>query len=340
MSRVTIKDIAHLAGVSVTTVSRALNDNTEINETTRNRILKICREQGYRKNLLARSLISSKTNVIGIIQPDISGPFHAALALHIETYARRQGYQVMLCCGKPSDGRIDELFDFLIQQRVDGILLTSSDNHAYDLLEKYQSMVPAVLLGMNAPVDSAYRINSVSTDNYMGGRLAAEHLHRLNHKDVIYLGLRSHSTTHRLRYLGFVETAEKLGMRVLTLENLAAASTIENGYRLAHELFLSPFHQTAIFAASDMIALGVMQAADELGIQIPQQISLMGFDNLDYAALPAIQLTTFAQSPESLAKASVHLLLDLINSDDHTEYTHKLLLPTLIERNTCQTLAE
>ena len=340
MSRVTIKDIARMAGVSVTTVSRALNDTSEINETTRNRILKICREQGYRKNLLARSLISSKTNVIGIIQPDISSPFHAALALHIETHARRQGYQVMLCCGKPSSEGIDELFDFLIQQRVDGILLTSSNNYAYELLEKYQPMVPSVLLGMNAPVDSAYRVNSVSTDNYMGGRLAAEYLHRLGHRDVIYLGLRTNSTTHKLRHLGFVDTAKKLGMRVQTLENPASSSTIENGYLLARKLFSSPFDQTAIFAASDMLALGIMQAADEQGIQIPQQLSLLGFDNLDYASLPAIRLTTFAQSPKALAKASVHLLLGVINSEDHSEYTHKLLLPTLVERNTCQMPAE
>lgn len=339
MSRVTIKEIARMAGVSVTTVSRALNNTAEISEATRNRILKICREQGYRKNLLASSLISSKTNVIGIIQPDISGPFHAALALHIETHARRQGYQVMLCCGKPSDENIDELFDFLIQQRVDGILLTSSNNHAYKLLEKYQS-VPSVLLGVNAPVDSVYRVNSVSTDNYMGGRLAAEYLHHLGHKDVIYLGLRRNSTTHKLRHLGFIDAAEKCGMHVLTLENPAPSSTIENGYLLARNLFSSPLHQTAVFAASDMIALGAMQAADELGIQIPQQLSLLGFDNLDYASLPAIQLTTFAQSPEALAKASVHLLLGLINSDDHFEYTHKLLRPTLVERNTCRSPME
>lgn len=338
MSQVTIKDIARLAGVSVATVSRALNDTAEISDATRSRILKICREQGYRKNLLARSLISSRTNVIGIIQPDISSPFHAALALHIETYARQQGYQVMLCCGKPTDDTIDDLFDFLIQQRVDGILLTSSSNHAYELLAKYHPMVPSVLMGMNAPVDSAFRTNSVSTDNYMGGRLAAEYLHELGHRDVVYLGLRTNSTTHKLRHQGFTNTAEACGMRVLTLENPAASSTMEMGYQLARGLFQSPFQQTAIFAASDMMALGTMQAADELGIQIPQQLSLLGFDNLDYAALPTIQLTTFAQSPETLAKASVRLLMDLIGSSNRLEYTQKLLTPTLMERHTCQPL--
>lgn len=101
MQHVTIKDIARLSGVSVATVSRALNDASEISEDTRDRVLRICREQGYRTNLLARSLISSRTNVLGLILPDISNPFHAALSLSIETCAREQGYQVMLCSGRP-----------------------------------------------------------------------------------------------------------------------------------------------------------------------------------------------------------------------------------------------
>ena len=99
MRRVTIKDIARMAGVSVTTVSRALNDAPEISSETQDRILRLCREEGYRTNLLARSLISNRTNVIGVILSDISAPYHATLALHIETCAAELGYQVMLCSG-------------------------------------------------------------------------------------------------------------------------------------------------------------------------------------------------------------------------------------------------
>ena len=336
MKNVTIKDIARIAGVSVTTVSRALNDAPEVSEKTKARILSICQKNGYRKNLLAKSLISSKTNVIGIIQPDISTPFHASLALHIEIHAREAGYQVMLCCGKATDDRIDELFDFLAGQRVDGILLTSSSNCAYELLEKYHSMIPTVLLGAGVSEDTALRINSVSTDNYMGGRLAAEYLYQLGHRDVIYLGLRAGSNTHKLRHRGFVDSAEELGMSVRTIENKGSGSTAEAGYLLAKELFLKGFSQTAIFAVSDMMALGVIQAADELGIGIPDSVSVMGFDNLDYAALPKVQLTTFDQSPDALAKASVRLLLELIESGDRLEYTRKLLLPNLVERKSCR----
>ena len=281
MQNVTIKDIARMANVSVTTVSRALNGSMDINEETRRRILKICRREGYRTNMLARSLISSRTNVIGVIQPNISSPFHAVLALHIETCARRLGYQVMLCRGMPSDENIHELFDFLLGQRVDGILLCSSSNRAYDVLGKYQSMVPSVLLGACPPENSSIRLNSVSTDNYAGGMLAAEYFHRLGHRKIVYLGMREGSITHERRHKGFLDTAEKLGMQVRTVHNNDTSSTIENGYRQSSGLLKKNMPETAVFAASDMLALGFMLAADEAGISIPEQVSLLGFDDID-----------------------------------------------------------
>lgn len=340
MHHITIKDIARMAGVSVTTVSRALNNAPEIREETRAHILEICSREGYRTNLLARSLISNRTNVLGVVLPDLSSPFHAALALHIETCASELGYQVMLCSGQPEDGRIDGLFDFLIGQQVDGILLTSASNSAMPLLERYQSTVPTVLLGAFVSAASPLRINSVSTDNYIGGWLAAGYLHRLGHREVIYLGMRSGSGTHLLRYQGFLDAAQELGMRVNTIHNPAAHSTIESGCRLGRELFAKPFPQTAMFAATDLMALGVLQAADECGISVPDRLSLLGFDDIDYAALPKIGLTTFSQRTEALARASVRLLLELIETGDSTEFTQRLLTPALIERTTCRSITQ
>ena len=336
MRRVTIKDIARMAGVSVTTVSRAINNAPEISPETRERILELCQKEGYRTNLLARSLISSRSNVIGVVLPDISSPFHAALALHIETCTAQLGYQVMLCSGRPGQKGIDELFDFLISQRVDGILLASSSNGAPALLEKYQSAVPIVLLGAFVPPDASTRINCVSTDNYVGGQMAARYLHGLGHRKVVYLGARRHSDTHLLRHRGFEDAASELGMEVSTVWNQENRSTTESGYQLAMEIFRKPFSQTAVFAASDLIALGAMQAADELGISIPGRLSLMGFDNIDYTALPKIRLTTISQRTEALAGSGVRLLMELIQQGDGMEFTQRLLTPVLIQRNTCR----
>ena len=336
MQRVTIKDIARLAGVSVTTVSRALNHAPEISEETRERILRLCRETGYRTNLLARSLISSRSNVIGVITSDISNPFRASFSLHIEMCAKERDYQVMLCSGCPGDGRIDGLFEFLISQRVDGVLLINSNNSAGDLLKKYASSVPSVLVGGCAPEESGLRINAVSNDNYAGGRMAAEYLYQLGHRDVMYLGLRGDSFTHVLRHRGFLLRAQELGMRVDTLVNPDGASTIKSGYSLGRQLFRKPFRQTAVFAASDAMALGVLEAAAACGISIPEELSLMGYDNIDYAALPNIRLTTIAQPIPGLARASIKLLLDLIDSQEEGVYTRMLLTPALVERRTCK----
>ena len=340
MQRVTIKDIARMAGVSVTTVSRALNNAPEINGETRERIMELCRKEGYRTNLLARSLSSSRTHVIGVVLSDISGPIHAALALYIETCAAQLGYQVMLCNGQPGDGRIEGLFDFLIGQRVDGILLASASNSAMDLLEQYQSAVPTVLLGAFARASSSRRINSVSIDNYVGGQMAARYLYGLGHRKVVYLGVREGSRTHHLRHRGFRDMAAELGMEVESVWNRENHSTTAAGYRLARELFLKPFSQTAVFAASDLVALGAMQAADELGIAIPEQVSLLGFDDIDYAALPKIRLTTFSQRTDALARSGVRLLMELIESGDGTEFTQRLLTPALVERSTCRDISE
>ena len=338
MQHVTIKDIARLSGVSVATVSRALNDASEISEDTRDRVLRICREQGYRTNLLARSLISSRTNVLGLILPDISNPFHAALSLSIETCAREQGYQVMLCSGRPGDGKIEGLFEFLIGQRVDGVLLSSASDQARELLHRYQDTLPAVLLGACAPEASGIRINSVSTDNFVGGRMAAEYLYTLGHREVFYLGLRPGSATHTLRHLGFCTAARELGLAVRTVENPTSASTISSGYQMARSVLEQPFSQTAVFAASDAVALGMIQVADELGIPIPERLSVLGFDNIEYAALPNIRLSTLSHNSPTMARAAVHLLLELIDSDSRGEYTTKFITPTLLRRATCRTI--
>lgn len=334
MQPVTIKDIARLAGVSVTTVSRALNDAPEIYSETRNKVLRVCREQGYRTNLLARSLSSSRSNLLGLVVPDIANPFHAALALNIELCAQEAGYQLMFCSSHQETGRLVDLFDFLYGQRVDGILLSGSSGGAYDLARRSMGKVPCILLGACAPEDSPLRANTVSADNYAGGRMAAEYLHSLGHRNVIYLGHRSGSATHTLRHRGFLSAAAELGMAVETVLSPFPASTIESGYRLAREVL--PFRQTAVFAASDAVALGFIRMADELGIAIPDQLSILGFDGIEYTALPKIRLTTLSQNTPRLAQAAVHLLIDLINRGEQGEYTRKLITPVLIQRATCR----
>lgn len=335
MRHVTIKDIARIAGVSCSTVSRALSGSSELSEKTRERILEICRQEGYRVNALARSLICSKTNVIGLIVPEVTNPFYAEISLGIETRARSLGYNVMLCNSMHDPATTESLFEFLISHQVDGIILASSHNDSAHWVRQFAPSAPTVLLG-TASTEGGEEINSVSVDNLVGGRIAAEYLLSQGHRDIVYLGYRPSSITHQLRFRGFSEALEKAGLRPTVLENPADSSSIASGHALSQQLFAQPLHSTAIFAAADAIALGVLQAADEAGISIPEDLSLLGFDNIIYSSLPKIMLSTVDQRKQLLAEAAVNLLAEIIDSPSREEYTHRLILPALVVRSSCR----
>lgn len=338
MRRVTIKDIAQIAGVSYSTVSRALSGSPEISEETRTHVLEICKREGYRANVLARSLISNKTNVLGLIVPDVTNPFYSEVALEIELYARKLGYHVMLCNSLQDDSVTETLFEFLLGHQVDGIILASSRSEAVQWVQKYTKIVPTVLLGACEPNDTGSEINSVSIDNRVGGRLAAEYLLSLGHKKILYLGERAGSVTHRLRFQGFSSVIENAGLSLRVVENTSDSSSIERGYELSQPLFAKGLQETAIFAATDSLALGVLQAADEYGMSAPEDFSLLGFDNIIYSALPKITFSTIDQQKSLLAESSVNLIRSIIDSPRRDEYTHRLIRPTLVARKSCKKL--
>ncbi|MFR5405450.1 MAG: LacI family DNA-binding transcriptional regulator [Oscillibacter sp.] len=247
MARMTIRDIARLAGVSVTTVSRALNNAPEINSQTRERVLQVCREQGYRSNLLARSLVSSRTRVLGVILPELSGPFHASIVLHLERYAQEQDYQIMLCCGRVGAARTAALFDFLVSHRVDGILLVSASSAAPDLLRRHARGRPPCCWGCvpdrYAPADQRCQHRQLCRRRH-GGRIPLP----AGAPAGAVSGPRRDSVTHVLRHQGFLTIARERGMEVETVFNPGAVSSAPNGYRLARQVFARPFPQTAVFA--------------------------------------------------------------------------------------------
>lgn len=337
MKRVTIKDIAKIAGVSYATVSRALSDSPEISKETRERIKKICAREGYRPNTLARSLISNRTNVLGLIVPDISNAFYSEVAFSIETYARKRGYNVMLCNSLYDDHQVEDLFNFLLGHQVDGIILCNSRDRTRDSVAKYFQTVPTVLFGdCNLdPVPSG--CSAVCLDNGLGGYTGMRYLLGLGHTDVCYLGYRANSSTHEHRLAGARRAAAEAGAALHVIENPTDFSTTESGYALAQSFFSAPYSSTAIFAATDSLALGVLQAADEAGVRIPEDLSLLGFDNCFYGDLPKIKLSTVDQCKQKLAEAAVDLLLQLIDrpAEEPAEFSRRIIRPALVERSTC-----
>lgn len=336
MRRVTIKDIAQIAGVSYATVSRALNNAGEISASTRQRILDICAREGYRANGLARGLIAQKTHVLGLIVPNITNPFYSELALAIELHARSKGYNVMLCNGLHDSQLTRDLFDFLVSQQVDGVIFGSARNEDHEWIQQRQTHVPLVLVGDAMSEENMQGINAISIDNRLGGRMAAEYLMRLGHRRITYFGLRPDSYSHEHRFQGFRQPVEAAGCRLQVIQNKAPNSSMDRGYQLAKTMFEAGFEDTAVFAATDGMALGLLQAAGEFGIRVPEDLSLLGFDNIVYTSLPKIKLSTIDQQKHSLGSAAVDLLLSIMAETDPGTYTRKLIRPQLIERESCR----
>ncbi len=334
MGVVTLKDIAKVAGVSYATVSRALSGSPEIGESTRKRVVRICEEMGYTPNSVARSMVMKRTNIIGLIVTSIDNPFMSEMTVHLEIYARKCGYNLMVCNSSYDLELEKEVFSLLMGRKVDGIIMIPVGNESYDSLKALTAQVPTVFIGENM-LDLPE--NYVSVDNTTGMQQATEYLHSLGHRDILYFGARDNSMTHKLRVDGYLNACKKLGIEPRVIRNTNARSSFQVGYALAKEHFMQPYSETAILCAADTLAIGVIQAAYEKGIRIPADLSLMGFDNISFSALPPIDLTTVNQPKQELAVSAMDMLLNRIKKPD-APHTKTILSPSLVIRNSCRAL--
>ena len=331
MKNVTLKDVAKAAGVFYATVSRALSGSSQIGSETRERVLKLCDEMGYTTNFVARSMVTKRTNLIGLVVPSVDNQFMSELAYHAEVSARSHGYNIMLCDSGPDLRQEKTVVKLLLGRQVDGILIVPQSSRSYESLKPYLDQTPTVFLSENLRDQPQ---SYVAVDNSRGTYLGTQYLYGLGHRDILYFGQRQ-STTHQLRAEGYLKACQELGLAPRYFNSEYTRSSIQGGYQLAKELFQKPLDYTAIFASTDSNALGILTAADELGIDIPGRLSLIGFDNISATALSRIDLTTIDQPKKAMAVQAVDMLRDKIEHGTQG-YVHQILLPTLIRRGTCK----
>ena len=333
MKSVTLKDVAKAAGVSYATVSRALSGSPQIGSDTRERIIKLCDEMGYTTNYVARSMVMKKTDLIGLVVPSIDNQFMSELAYYAEMSARSHGYNIMLCNSGPDLKQEKTVVKLLLGRQVDGILIVPQSPKTYENIRAYTDQVPTVFLSENLRDQPQ---SYVAADNSRGTYIGTKYLYELGHRDILYFG-RRHTTTHQLRAEGYMKACQELGLQQRFVNSEFSRSSIANGYAMARELFSKPIDYTAIFASTDSNALGILKAADELHIDIPGRLSLIGFDNITATGLPRIDLTTIEQPKRDMAVQAVDMLRDKIENGTQG-YVHQILLPTLIKRGTCKEL--
>ena len=317
MKNVTLKDVARAAGVSYSTVSRSLSGGPQIGRETRERILRLCDEMGYTKNYVARSMVMRM----------------AELAYHAEMSARARGYNLMLCNSGPDLRQEKAVVKLLVGRQVDGMLIVPQEHRSCEELRVYTEQVPTVFLSEDLRDEP---LSCVTTDNTGATYLAMEYLRSLGHREILYFG-RRHTVTHQLRAEGYLRACRDMGLTPRIVDSSFPRSSVAGGYELARELFTKPLDYTAILASTDSNALGILRAADELGIRVPEQLSLMGFDNIASAAMPRIDLTTVEQSKREMALQAVEILLDKIERGTQG-YVHQILMPSLVKRSSCRAL--
>lgn len=331
---VTIVDIANKIGVSYTTVSRALNGKKGVGEKTRKRIIEEAERQGYQPNAIARGLVSKSTNTIGLIIPDITNPFFPEVARGVEDASREAGYNVFLCNSNWDRDQERSCLEALRQNRVDGLIINPNSLSNVEFIEKMG--IPVVYL--NTRIDEG-ESTYVGVDNVQGAQMATEHLIQCGYKRIAFVGgtIRSYSNNNRLK--GYLTALEKQGMEKDSDLIMNGRFETESGYELTKRLFQLPNPPDAVFAGNDIIALGVMQYAQERRLNIPDDFGIIGFDDIYASSLPQIMLSTVAMPKTFLGKKAFEMLLDKIHSEESSTAQY-VIKPKLVIRKTTRAIPE
>jgi len=339
--RPNLKELAASLGISVSTVSRVLSGRAEQNRiapATRELVLAAANKLGVMVDQGARGLRLRQTLTIGLLIPDIANPFFASLACAVEKAARAGGYTVLLCDSRESTAIERETVDLLHSRRVDGLILAPVGETHSHLLPLQQAGIPVVLADRVFP---QWDVPSVVADSYGGARMAVDHLVAHGHRRIgCVQGLAaSYSNTERLR--GFKAGLKAAGIRFDPGLLRGTDFTAEGGYHAAMELCRNPeTRPTALFTLGSLLALGAMRAIHECGLKVPQDVSVVSFDEQPWAEFLSPSLTTIAQPVETIANEAFARLLDIMRPAGVTKTVAGVLtLPVkLISRESVRTL--
>lgn len=333
--QVTIKDVAREARVSVATVSRALNGLGGIGEVTREYVLEVCERMSYMPNTLARGLVRQQTQTIGVIVPDITSPFYSQLMELAAGEVKLLGYQVLLCSSFRSYETELSYMKLLIGNQVEGILVFPVGELSAKNLHPFLRYVPIVALN---EMPAGNPIPYVCGNETEAGKMAAEYLIQCGCKDLLFVGYRKERMAHRCRSESFLKAVEKAGVHGEVFESdVTYKRSFERGYgQFCEFLDDKDFMPDGVVAASDATANGIIKACIERSISIPEQISLIGFDNIN-ADLPTLELTTVSISHKAHVKKAIGLLMQMGGDQPMPGNQMRIrLTPKLVERSSCR----
>ncbi len=306
MPRVTMKDVAQAAGVSTTTVSHVINNTRYVQQETRQRVEQAMQDLGYHPSSVARGLRLGVTKTIGLILPDVANPFFAEVSRQIEDFGYHQGYSVILCNSDNNLQKQHEYVNTLLAKQVDGVIFISAGESLEDLSRLTASGIPIVVADREVPLHLA---DVVMLDNEKAGFKAAQHLIELGHRHIACITGPSHLSPSMLRMEGYRRALQQAGIDFDPALVVQGDFRIDGGKQAMQTLLNRLPSLTAVFALNDMMAIGAISALRDAGLRVPQDVSVVGFDDIVIAALVDPPLTTIAQPIKDIARWATSLLI-------------------------------
>ncbi|WP_409304223.1 LacI family DNA-binding transcriptional regulator [Peribacillus sp. SCS-155] len=314
----TIKDVAKKANVSIATVSRILNNQTGFSEKTKKKVLQVIEELGYHPNAVARGLVNKRTHTIGVLVPALSSMFVTGVLSGIEKAANEAGSSIIVCHTESKGGKTMNYLQLLNEKRIDGIIFTSEilKDEYYEFISKMG--IPMVLLATKSPKHS---VPYVKVDDLRAAYTATEYLLKKGHTKIgMISGDEQDIIAGIPRIEGFKNALEDYGItaddnNIVTSRGFGFFDGVEGSKKLLQQ---SP-DITAIFAASDEIAIGALSSAYQMGIKVPDELSIMGYDNLSLAEMSIPPLTTVAQPLVEMGEKAAKMVFTMLDSDQQVE---------------------
>lgn len=326
---VTAHQVARTLGLSQSTVSRAFSRSASIHPHTRELVFKAAQSLGYQPNIIARSLITRRTNIIAVVMANLTDPFYPMvlerLALRIQSSGRQLLFFII-----PPGKHVDDVLPSLLQYKVDAILITSATISSRMAAVCLSQRIPVVLFNRYVP---GLKVAAVSCDNVAGGRAVADYLWSTGHLRPAFVSGERDVTTNRDREQGFSRRLRQLGM-ALYADEVGNGFSYEAGYDAARRLITRRRRPDSIFFASDVMAIGGIEAVRSAGLRVPEEISVVGFDDIPIAASPSYELTTIRQPIAEMVESAAEILgLDGTDNERAARKT-RMFKGTLIVRQT------
>jgi DNA-binding LacI/PurR family transcriptional regulator len=323
--KTTIYDVARESGVSIATVSKVINNSGRISDRTKKKVFKKIKELNYQPNMMATALTGKRTQSIGLLIPDLANPFFAELARSIEDRGHELGYNLVICSTDYNPAKEIEYIELLKRKKVDGIILASG----FEQLEKIEELNETLPISVVARDFPSSFVNTVSFDDFHGGYKATSYLIELGHKKIAIIARDVWSNRERLR--GYENAIKEHNIKYSYDLEYIKESNVEWGKFMTEKYLNSNNPPTAILACNDLLAAGAIQAVKEQGLKVPDDISVIGFDNTIISTITDPPLTTIAQPMQGMGKQ----VMDLMDGDIKQKITDKsriTLIPKLVIR--------